>query len=336
MKAVPKPYARRLRRRHTWLRRSVQFAFLALNVWIGAQFVLFVHQCERGETPIPRPAGVEGWLPIAGLLNLKAFLLTGRVPAIHPAAMVLLAAFLLISVLLRRAFCGWLCPVGTISERLWDLGQRIGFTVNAPRWLDLTLRSFKYLILAFFLYAAYSMPADEIEDFMRSPYSLVADVKMLDFFRHLSLTAAVILGLLAAGSIAIRNFWCRYLCPYGALMGLASLASPLRIRREPSACIDCGLCSRACPSLLPVDRLVQVRSAECSGCLDCVAACPVSGALAFEAPGRRRVGARTVAAVALAIFLAAVTLARATGHWNGGVPIELYRHWVAAAAALSH
>src|ERR1035437_8790231 len=41
-----------------------------------------------------------------------------------------------------------------------------------------------------------------------------------------------------------QNFWCRYLCPYGALMGLVSLASPLRIRRETSLCIDCGKCAK--------------------------------------------------------------------------------------------
>ena len=77
------------------LRRMVQYAFVALNVWIGAQFFLFVRQFERGvNAGYARPAGVEGWLPIAGLLNLKYFLVTGNLPRIHPAAMVLLAVFL--------------------------------------------------------------------------------------------------------------------------------------------------------------------------------------------------------------------------------------------------
>ncbi len=56
-------------------------------------------------------------------MNLKAFLLTGDVPRIHPAASFLLAAFVLMSILLRKAFCGWLCPVGAISEWLWKLGR---------------------------------------------------------------------------------------------------------------------------------------------------------------------------------------------------------------------
>lgn len=94
---------------------------------------------------------------------------------------------------------------------------------------------------------------------------MVDDVKMLNLFRDLGMIGATFLMLLVAGSIVVQNFWCRYFCPYGALMGLVSLASPLRIRREPSLCIDCAKCARARPSALPVDRLVTIQSAECLG-----------------------------------------------------------------------
>ena len=53
---------------------------------------------------------------------------------------------------------------------------------------------------------------------------------------------------MVVASVFVQNFWCRYLCPYGALLGLTSLLSPLRIRREPAACIDCAKCAKACPS----------------------------------------------------------------------------------------
>ena len=64
------------------LRRAVQLLFLALNVWIGIEFYLFVRYCESAgrATRVERPPGVEGWLPIAALMNLKAWLLTGRLP----------------------------------------------------------------------------------------------------------------------------------------------------------------------------------------------------------------------------------------------------------------
>ena len=92
-------------------------------------------------------------------------------------------------------------------------------------------------------------------------------MKMLNFFRFLGLTGGIVVALLVLASVFVQNFWCRYLYPYGALMGLFSLASPLRIRRETSLCIDCGKGANACPSALPVDKLVAIRSAECIGCL---------------------------------------------------------------------
>jgi 4Fe-4S binding domain len=131
-------------------RRSFQFAFLLLNLWLGSTFYVWVRHIETGThvRSMIRPAGVEGWLPIAGLMNLKYWLSTERLPASHPAALFLLVTFLAIAFLLRKAFCSWLCPVGTLSEYLWRAGRQIfGSNFQLPRWLDLPLRSLKYLLL---------------------------------------------------------------------------------------------------------------------------------------------------------------------------------------------
>ncbi len=320
------------------LRRAVQLAFVALNVWIGVEFYLFVRQFETGAAVrYGRPPGVEGWLPIAGLLNLKYTLVTGEMPAIHPAAMVLLAAFLVMSWLLRRSFCSWLCPVGTLSEELWKFGRRtFGRNWRFPRSLDIPFRSLKYLVFAFFLYAALSMPAEAIAEFQRSPFGVLADVKMLNFFRELGVTAAIVLAVLIIGSIFVQNLWCRYLCPYGALIGLVSWLSPTRIRRFEQACIDCAKCAKACPSHLAVDKLISIRSVECTGCLECLSACPVEGALEFQALWRRRVSPNWVAAGVVGIFVASVIAARLTGHWASPIPPDVYSHWIPMAATLSH
>src|ERR1035441_5750236 len=92
------------------IRNVVQWLFVALNGWLGVRFFLWVSYFERGGEGlyVPRPAGAEGWLPIAGLMNFKYFLLTGLVPSIHPAAMFLFVAFLLMSLILKKAFCAWL------------------------------------------------------------------------------------------------------------------------------------------------------------------------------------------------------------------------------------
>jgi polyferredoxin len=160
---VKKTLNRRLRPDHSqaW-RLALQIAFAAVNVWIGVQFWLWVRFYESGGTTVSvsRPAGVEGWLPIAALMNLKRLIVTGEVAEMHAAGMFLLIAFLGVSLLLRKAFCSWLCPVGTLSEMLWKLGRDV-FRKNwkLPRWLDIPLRSLKYVLLGLFLYAVGSMSA---------------------------------------------------------------------------------------------------------------------------------------------------------------------------------
>jgi polyferredoxin len=321
------PFVRRRGDCSQWVRRVFQTAFLLLNVWIGVRFYFFVRHFETGgaSLAVPRPPGVEGWLPIAGLMNLKYLVMTGSIPDVHPAGLFLLLAFLGISFAFRKAFCSWLCPVGTISEWLWQGGRAVfGRNASLPRWLDIPLRVLKYLLLGFFVWAIVGMPAAELTAFMKSPYGLLADVKMLNFFRNLGTVGAWVILVLVVLSVFVKNAWCRYLCPYGALLGMAALPSPTRIRRNPDACIDCAKCSKVCPSLLPVDRLLSVKSAECTGCLECVAACPARGALDLAVTRTRRIPlAATAGGIAL-IFLALVGLAQATGHWHTSLPDSVY------------
>jgi polyferredoxin len=312
---------------------------MLLNLWIGWQFYLFVRYCESGGTGIrvERPPGVEGWLPIAALMNLKYCLLTGQTPPIHPAAMFLLIAFLGVSFLYRKSFCSWLCPIGTISEMLWNLGRRLfKRNLDVHRWLDLPLRTLKYFLLGLFVYAVASISSTALLEFMKSPYGLIADVKMLNFFRSPSSTVLLVFGFLALASLLVKNFWCRYLCPYGALMGLAALLSPSRIRRDPLVCVDCAKCSRACPSLLPVDRLLTVRSAECTGCLECVAVCPAEGALRLSIGRKRTVPAWSLAAGILTVFLVIVGYAKWSGHWQSNIPQQVYFDLVPRSSELAH
>jgi polyferredoxin len=331
-------------------RHIVQACFIALNAWLGIEFFLWVRSFELATplAPAARPAGVDGWLPIAGLMNLKYFLVTGKFPAVHPAAMYLFVGFLLMSLLVKKAFCSWLCPVGTFSEYLARFGHWLfRRNLRLPRWLDIPLRALKYLLLAFFVVFVAGMSAEMLAGFMNTPYGIIADVKMLTFFRDLSMTAGIVLASLFLLSMLIQNFWCRYLCPYGALLGLASLLSPLKIRRDTEACIDCGKCARACPASLPVDRLVQIRSAECTACMVCMDACPAENGLQFALPPRvarspagrwyrRAFNPVAVTWILAYIFFGIILLARATDHWQTNIPREVYTHLVPHAKHVSH
>lgn len=324
------------------LRHACQFAFLILNLYLGGVFYVWVRHYEIGTQTraIARPAGVEGWLPIAGMMNLKYFLVTGHIPNVHPAAMFLLITFLAMAFLFRKAFCSWLCPVGTLSEYLWRTGLKIfGKNFRLPRWVDIPLRGLKYLLLGFFVWAVSSMSAAALAAFMQSPYGIIADVKMLNFFRHIGETGLIILGGLALASVFVQNFWCRYLCPYGALLGITSFVSPVRIRRNGSACIDCAKCAKACPSALPVDKLISIKSAECTGCMECVAVCPAKNALQLSpVPMSQPWGMRPWAmATGIAVlFFGIVGFAKTAGYWDTYVPRSTYLELVPHADEASH
>ena len=188
--------------------------------------------------------------------------------------------------------------------------------------------------MALFLYVVAAMSVWDV--FLGGPYGIVADVKMLNFFRDLSMVGIGVLGALVVLSMSIVNFWRRYLCPYGALLGMLSLLSPLRIKRSPELSIDCGKCANACPSALAVDRLITIRSAECTACMRCVASCPVDSALYMSVAGRKRVSAWAFAAAIAAIFLGCVVYARITGHWATALPRNVLMELVPRANEFPH
>jgi polyferredoxin len=327
----------------TW-RKVVQITLLAINIYIGITFYYWVRYYETGGATLylPRPGGIEGWLPIAGLMNLKYTIETGGLPPIHAAAMFLLASFIIISLLLKKSFCSWLCPIGTISEYIGKIGQKLfRFQINVPKWLDIPLRGLKYLLLAFFLYISLSMSAQMIQYFMMSPYGIIIDVKMLDFFRYISSASLITVSVLVVASLFIRNAWCRYLCPYGALLGIFSLFSPVKIRRNVESCIDCGKCAKNCPSRIPVDQLINVRTVECTGCMTCVESCPVASTLAFslQTPIKKRqipLSGMMMAILTLGILFATIAVAAYLGVWDSPVPDNYWFHIIPNAKGIGH
>ncbi len=232
-----------------WYRKIVQYLFLATVVLIGIKFSIFVNQLANGISPtVTRPPGIEAFLPISSLISLKYWLVSGIFNQVHPSGLIILLMALATGLLLKRGFCSWICPFGLLTEYLNRL-HRLIFRKNVklPAWLDYPLRSLKYLLLGFFLWAiALQMDAVELEYFIYSPYNMVADIKMLYFFQNVTALAFRVLVVLLVLSVLIRNFWCRYLCPYGALLGILSFLSILKIHRNAETCTNCQKCTRTC------------------------------------------------------------------------------------------
>lgn len=323
------------------VRIIVQWVFLTWIIGIGVRFGIFVNGVEQGNgAPLfSRPPGVEGFLPIGALTSLKYWLVSGEIHPVHPAALVIFLAILLMSVLAKKSFCSWLCPVGTLSEGAYRLGCRIfGRNFRVWRWLDITLRGIKYLLLIFFVkIILIDMPNEALGSFLDAPYWAVSDIKMLRFFTRMTMTTAVVLLMLTGLSLIYENFWCRYLCPYGALLGLASMASPFRVRRDPDACIGCRRCTAACPSRLEVHACRTISSPECTGCLTCVANCPERSALAMRpAFWQRPLPVWVFPIAALSLSMAAIAVGMANGHWHSSLGFEDYQRLLPFVPYLSH
>ncbi|MCX7797229.1 MAG: 4Fe-4S binding protein [Melioribacter sp.] len=311
----------------------IQSTFALLCIWIGIEFTIFVKSLESENANLVtyRPPGVEGFLPISSLMSLYYFILTGEIHYAHPAGFFIFLAILVVSFVAGKSFCSWLCPIGFLSEMIGDFGEQIlkkliKKRVKIPNIIDYPLRSLKYLLLGFFVYAIFFvMTVDALKSFLDSPYNLVADIKMYYFFARISKFSLTVIAILFVLSIFIRNFWCRYLCPYGALLGLISFLSPLKIKRDTNKCINCGLCSKVCPSFIKVDKIVTIRSDECSTCLNCVDACPVANTLEVKTKIiDKKIPKKIVAIIIVLVYIIITGIGILTGHWQNTISKEEY------------
>ena len=212
-----------------------------------------------------------------------------------------------------------------------DFGEKVIYKLFRkklvlPKFIDYPLRSLKYLLLGFFVYSIFFlMTLTSIKFFLDSPYNIVADLKMYFFFADISRFALIIIGSLVLLSVFIKNFWCRFLCPYGALLGLLSFLSPNKIKRNPVSCIDCGLCNKACPSNIKVDKVKTVLSDECTTCMSCVDACPVADTLYIKSLiTKKKVSKKSIAIAVVVIFMALTGLGMLTGHWDNNISKKQY------------
>ncbi|MBN1342863.1 MAG: 4Fe-4S binding protein [Phycisphaerae bacterium] len=236
-------------------RRTFQAGFLALTL-VGV-FVL------RGNA--------ERWCPFGGVEALYTYATEGNMVCSLGVSNFYVLAGLLVSILLiRRAFCGYVCPIGTISEWIGAAGSRLGIgPARVPQPVERVLALLKYVVLGVILWVTWR--AGELYFRGYDPcYALIS--------RHgedITFWAYVISGAIVVVSLLVTVPFCRWFCPLAAVMNPLSRFGLARVKRDGQACVDCGKCAEACPMNIPVHELNEVTSARCTSCLNCVAACPV-------------------------------------------------------------
>ena len=314
------------------IRRLIQLFSCIIVLAIGIQFYTFVAQLETGIIPgFERPPGVEAFLPISALVSLKYFFVTGEINTIHPSALVIFSIICMTALIVKKGFCSWVCPIGLLSD---IFGKLNGFffkqKVVLPIWADVVLRSIKYGLAGFFVWSIfYKMPIQSIEQFIQSPYNQFADIKMLHFFTNISNTALIVILILFVLSFAIPYFWCRYLCPYGAVLGVFSFLSLGKIKRNPSNCTNCGRCEKNCPSLIQIRQKKSIHSSECTACMTCVKNCPEKQTLGFSlTPGNIQFGQATIALILLLMFSIGISIAKTSGNWQNEITKPAYLRYV--------
>ncbi len=310
----------------TRFRLLIQISFTLFYLYIGLRFAAFISWAV-GSTDVftPKPPSVEGFLPISALLGFRHLLSTGQWDTIHPAGLSIFIAILLMSFLFRKGFCSYLCPIGFLSSLLERAGRKINMAIIPHKWIDLPLISLKYLLLGGFLFVIFSMDTKSLEAFIFGSYNLASDARMLLFFTIPSKLTLAIICILFLLNVAIRNFWCRYLCPYGALLGLLAWIGPSSIRRDRTTCINCGKCTKTCPSGINIQEKIVVVSPECIGCGECIGVCPVDDCLSFSIYGKKHISLITIGIGCVSTLLLIWLWANATGHWNNEIPHNMLR-----------
>ena len=297
------------RKRARWARWIVLGAVLA-----GMTAIVTTHVKSSGSG---RWAGVDFLCPFGGLETLASLLAgDGFLRRTAASGVILLVGMLVMAVVYRRSFCGTICPLGALQGLFGAAGRRLlGRRLTVPRAVDRVARYLKYAILLFFL--VWTWQAAELVLRPYDPWVAWAHLTSPELLTSFGIGLAVLIVSLV-GSVVYDRFFCKYLCPAGALLGLLSRVSFLNIRRDADACIDCGRCDKACMMNVEVATADVVKSSECISCNECVNACPVPGALKVTAPGGARAGAlvATGAVVALMVGIVGATTLNGAFDWR--------------------
>ncbi|MCS6120789.1 4Fe-4S binding protein [Shewanella baltica] len=326
------------------LREGTQHVLALSLLLVAVQYTINTILLKQGITPwLMRPDVVDAFLPIAGGIELKAIVSLNLWDQTHPAAAVMLAAVLLTGLLCKRAFCGWACPLGLAGEYLYAFRKRfIKSELTPPAWLDWPLRMLKYLLLLGLCYIVIGMPAQSIPNYLEGNYHKIADLKMALFFLTPSIITLLVFALILALAAWRRQGFCRYLCPYGAILGILSFASPLKIRRDTQHCLieakgmKCDKCTRACPANIIVHTKTTVRSDECQACMRCVAACPKSAALGLGLKSGHRLGHKGLLALVLIALFILPLGAYLAGFWHSQTPDNIRMELIQVIDRVGH
>ncbi|WP_319415747.1 4Fe-4S binding protein [Marispirochaeta aestuarii] len=269
-----------MKRKGISLRRVVQIFFLLLITLIAVNHTLE----ERGiEIPLVGSASLHAVCPFGGVVSIYQYAAAGTfTKKIHESSFILMIIVFALALAFGPVFCGWICPLGTVQEFISRIGRRIfGKRHNSfiPRAADRYLRYLRYLVLGWVIYATAVSGVLVFADY--DPY-----YALFNFWTgEVAVSAFVILALVLLAALFVERPFCKYACPYGAVLGLFNIVRVFGIKRNTDTCINCRACDRACPMNIQVSTAGRVRDHQCISCLECSSetACPVPATVELAA-----------------------------------------------------
>ncbi|TFG88099.1 MAG: 4Fe-4S binding protein [Gemmatimonadales bacterium] len=257
---------------------ALQWIRLATQVGVATAALIAGVRLARGWSL----AGVEKYCPFGGLETIWSFVTRRSFScAAGELNLALFLALLGLTLIARKAFCSWVCPVGSVNEWIFRLVRWTGtrWPLEPPPRVDHALRWLRLPVLAVILF--FTWRTGELVFRGYDPYYILTsahghEVKLWSY--------ALLAAVLALG-VVVPMAWCRYLCPLGVTLWPFSVLGRLRLRRTESRCTACAACSSACPHGIDVAGSTEVRSGECTLCLECTEACPAGGALELRLEG---------------------------------------------------
>ncbi len=216
-----------------------------------------------------------------------------------------LIAIIPVTILLGRFFCGWLCAFGAFGDFIYKIAKKV-FRINVKinEKADHALKFVKFGILVFAVVFLWTLDIPGLSS--ASPwdvFGMIATVGSAPAIGYVlaNLTIGFIFfALIAVGSLFIQRFFCRYLCPLGAVFTILSALKLTRIKKPAAGCGKCRICTNACAMGIPLYKSDSIHSGECIECLQCVSACPRNN-VTYSLAGNsvRPLVAGTMAAIAI-------------------------------------
>ncbi len=268
-------------RNKIWIRRFVQIFFFGLIALISINHTLV----ESGiGIPFLSSASLHALCPFGGVVTIYQYITEGTfVQKIHESAFILMILGFLLAILFGPVFCGWVCPLGTFQEWFAAIGRKIfkkkRYNHFIPARLDSVLRYTRYIVLAWVIYMTATSGTLLFANI--DPY-----FALFNFWTsEVAMGGLIVLGVTLVASLFIERPWCKYACPYGAVLGIFNLFRVFSIRREASTCKMCRICDVNCPMNIDVSSKSIIRDHQCISCLECTseAICPVDSTVVFSA-----------------------------------------------------